>query len=271
MTFINDKSRIRADVVRAVETRDTSGDVVMESLGVVYGEHWADIQPLTNTERITAEQLKVKATHRIFPEPYLGGVVSINDFYRSNGDLYRVVGIEDFRDVIYYDAWHDTGGIVDDGGVSKLFFSFNDIGPGIYTFGSGAFAGMPTFAQASSIIGIKTNDGDFYIENVIATGFTLVDRGTGDSPLVIIYIWEIPVTTEDIGMWSFTGLGAGTYTFGTAPLEGMSAGFDITPYVYTQNNNDGDHYLLNLTVTGFTIVDRGIGNPPSVSVLIMRK
>lgn len=271
MTYINDASRILADVVRVVTTRDASGNVLMESFGIVYGDHWADIQPLTNTERIAAEQLKIKATHRIFPEPYLGGVVNINDFYRSSGDLYRVVGIEDFRDVIYYDAWQDIGGIVNGSSVAKLFFSFTDIGPGVYTFGSGAFVGVPVFAQAPSIIGTSTNDGGFYITSISETGFTLVDRGLGTSPLVTVYIWEIPATTDDIGIWSFTGLGPGAYTFGTAPFSSMPSGFDVAPYLYTQNNNDGDHYVTGLSATGFTIVDRGLGQSPSVSALIIRR
>lgn len=271
MTYINDASRVRADVVRAVETRDSSGNVVLESFGIIFGEHWADIQPLSNTERVAGEQLKVKATHRIFPESHLGSSVNVHDFYRSAGQLYRIVGIYDFRDVIYYDALHDIGGIVDGSVVEKLFFSFNNVGPGVYTFGSGTFVTVPIFAQAPSVIGVATNDGGFYIESVTTTGFTLVDRGLGTSPLVTIYIWEIPVTSTDTGIWSFTGIGPGSYTFGTASLAGMPAGFSIAPYVYTQNNNDGDHYLTNLTATGFTITDKGIGPVPSISVLIIRK
>jgi hypothetical protein len=110
MTYINDASRVQADVARLTVTRDANGDVTSETFTQIYGTHWADIQPLANTDRIAAEQLKVEVTHRIFPEPYLGGVVALNDFFRSGSDIYRVMGINDFRDVAYYDALHGIAG-----------------------------------------------------------------------------------------------------------------------------------------------------------------
>lgn len=271
MTFINNDSRVRADVVRLTEMRDTNGNVVLESYNQVYGLHWADIQPLSSNDRIASEQLKIKATHRIFPEPYLGNIVQVLDFFREGSNLYRVTGINDFRSLAYYEALHDTSGISEPSAtLASLFFSFDSIGPGTYTFGSGTFDSVPTFAQAPDIIGLKTNDGDYYIDSITANGFRLVDRGLGISPLVTLYIWEKPVGAIDVNKWSFTGIGPGTYTYGTSPLTGVPSDFSAAPILYTQNNNDGDHYVTNKTATGFTIVDRGLGSMPSITVVILR-
>ena len=111
MTYINNSSRVQADVARLTVTRDGNGDITTETFTQIYGNHWADIQPLSNNDRIAAEQLKVKVTHRIFPEPYLGGVVQLDDFFFFFSNKYRVVGINDFRTIAYYDALFDIAGI----------------------------------------------------------------------------------------------------------------------------------------------------------------
>ena len=270
-TFINEESRVRADVLRLIETRDQDGNVIMESFSSVYGTHWADIQPMSNSARIVYDQLKIKATHKIFPEPYLGSIVQVDDFYQSGSNRYRVVGINDFRGVAYYDAWQDIGGIARPLiNLFRLFFSFDNIGPGTYTFGSGAFSSVKAFSIAPAIIGTKTNDSGFFIDSITANGFRLVDRGMGLSPLVTVYIIQNISGVSDVNYWSFSGLMAGNYTFGTSPLTGMPAGFDKSPVVWTQNNNYGDHYITNRTATGFTIIDRGTGSIPSVTAVIMR-
>jgi len=269
MTFIDSESARRGSVRRLVTTRDANGNVIDESYNVVVGEHWVDLQPLSYNDRIAGEQLKIKATHKIFPELNYVPSVSIHDFYRIDGKDYRIVEPFDFRTVGYFRVLDGAFGAPSATTVSKLFFAFDNVGPGTHTFGSGIFSSVPVFVQTPSIVGLKTNDGDFYISNPGASGFTLVDRGLGVSPLATIYIWEIPADLEDI--WLFSGIGPGDYIFGTAPLAGMPADFTVAPYVFTQNNNDGDHYLTNKTVTGFTIVDRGIGSVPSVSVTIIRQ
>lgn len=271
MTYIDQASAIRMNVVRLVVTRDTNGNVVDQTYSEICGEHWADLQPLSDAERVRNEQLKIEATHKVYPEPKVEGVLG-NDFYRdaASGKLYRIVESYDFRTLGYFRVWDGAFGMPSAETISKLFFAFDNVGPGTYTFGSGVFAAVPAFDQAPDIIGLLTNDGSFYIDSVTATGFRIVDRGIGVSPLASVYLWERPLGLTDTNRWSFTGVGPGAYTFGTAPLTGMPSSFAAAPIIYTQDNNSGQHYLTGKTTTGFTVVDKFIGQPPSITVVIVR-
>lgn len=70
--------------------------------------------------------------------------------------------------------------------------------------------------------------------------------------------------------WQFSGLGPGTYTFGTAPLTDMTEEFEAVPFIHAQQNNDGMGFVTARTTTGFTIVDRGFGPPPEMTITIIK-
>jgi hypothetical protein len=273
MTYIP-RSRMRvADVVRLVVTRNVNGDVIDESYSQIYGNHNVDLQPASNQAKIAAEQLKYNVSHRIYPERNIASSISLGDFYRIGSTLYKIVKTWDYIKTCYFEAWNGAFGDSNPSTtVFKSFYSIDGVGPGTYTFGSGIFSAVPSFDQAPDIVGLLTNDGTFYIDSVTATGFRLVDRGIGVSPLATIHIWEKPVGVTDVNRWSYTGIAPGTYTFGTSPFDDISVGsFTQVPIIMTQDNNDGSHFVSSKSVTGFTIENRFIGSTPSISVIIIRQ
>lgn len=196
MIYIDSESAIRGSVRRLVVTRNDDGDVIDESYTEVIGEHWLDLQPLSHDERITADQLKVKATHKIYPELNYVPNVSINDFYRVDGRDYRIVEPWDFRALGYFRVWDGAFGLPPVDVVTTRqtrSFVFHGLGPGVYTFGSGVMASVPTFEEAPLILDSGTNDGGYYIDNKTESGFTIFDTGIGSTPEVSVYIQGLTV------------------------------------------------------------------------------
>lgn len=191
MTFIDAESARRMNIVRLVTTRDSDGNVVGETYNEVYGEHWADLQPLPDSTRLANEQLKIQASHRIFPEPRVIGVLD-NDFYRSvsDGKLYRITQSHDYSTLNYFDVWEGAFG--DSGAaqtVQEVRYTVTNVGPGIYTFGQGLFLSVPTFTTAPAVYGVASNDSDFHIEQITTTGFRLIDDGGAETPIVTVQIF----------------------------------------------------------------------------------
>lgn len=194
MTFIDAASALRGSVRRLVVTRNEQGNISDESYQTVVGEHWLDLQPMSHSDRISSEQLKVRATHKVYPELNHVPSVSIFDFYFIDGKKYRIVEPFDYRTIGYFRVLDGSFGTPAAAVAEQLFFSFDNVGPGTHAFGAGIFATVPTFAQVPDIIGLLTNDGSFFIDNITATGFRLVDRGIGVPPLATIYIWGLITT-----------------------------------------------------------------------------
>ena len=71
--------------------------------------------------------------------------------------------------------------------------------------------------------------------------------------------------------WQFSGLGAGVYVFGAAPLTNMPSDLGRAPFIHVQENNEGEPFLASVTKTGFEIVDRGTGPAPVVTVTIIER
>lgn len=191
MTYIP-QSRIRyGDVVRLVSTRDERGHVIDESYTTVYPSHALDLQPLSYRDLVAADQLKIKVTHKVFPQKNIVPQVSLNDFYRIAGQLYRIVEKKDFLRTGYFRVWEGAfGSTLTDTTVIRQIqsFVFHNLGPGDYTFGDGVLASVPEFTEAPLLLDMLTNDGSYYIENLSTTGFSIVDRGIGSSPLVSVYL-----------------------------------------------------------------------------------
>lgn len=88
-------------------------------------------------------------------------------------------------------------------------------------------------------------------------------------------LWELQpalnVIARDInlGGWTFHDITPGDYVFGTAPLTGMPSSSQGLPFIHVRNNNDGEHYIENLSDEGFTLVDKGEGSVPSVTITII--
>lgn len=197
MTYIP-QSRIRyGEVVRLVSTRDERGHVIDESYTTVYASHALDLQPLSYQERLAADQLKIKVTHKVFPQRNIVPQVSLNDFYRIAGQYYRIVEKKDFLRVGYFRVWEgEFGAPPTTPSIIRTVYSYvvHGLGPGSYTFGSGALADVPEFESTPLVLDTLTNDGGYYMTNYSATGFTIVDKGTGLAPIVSVFIQGIPAS-----------------------------------------------------------------------------
>lgn len=191
MTYIP-RSRMRvADVVRLVVTRNVNGDVIDESYTQIYGSHNVDLQPASSNAKIAGEQLKINVTHNIYPERNIASSILLGDFFRIGSRLYKITSIKDFIKTAYFGVWDGAFGDQKvPSTIFNFFYTIENVVPGTYTFGSGLFASVPAFTSAPDIIGQETNDSSFYIDQVTATGFRLVDRFIGVSPIVTIYIWS---------------------------------------------------------------------------------
>ena len=137
---------------------------------------------------------------------------------------------------------------------------------GNYTFGSGPLAHIAAFSQTPDVIGAPRNTGWYWISNVTQYGFTVADAGINESPSISVLIRAKPTAMER--RWSFSGLGEGSYTFGSGALAGMPSGFVRAPMVLPQPNNSGRVFRPAVTTTGFTITWTGEGVDPSVTVMI---
>jgi len=191
MTYIDPASALRMNVVRLVTTKDSNGDEVSEAYNLIYGDHWADVQPLSDSEKISNAQLKINATHKIFPEQRVTGVLD-NDFYREigSGKLYRIVESYDFKTLNYFKVWEGGfGNVPAPLSVQQVRYVVTEVGPGSHVFGAGLFVGVPSFTAPPVVYGIENNDSDFHIESITNLGFTLVDDGGAETPVVTIYVF----------------------------------------------------------------------------------
>lgn len=194
MTYIQPHMIRQADVLRLVVTRDGNGNVSDESYTTVYGTHNVDLQPLTTRDLVANDQLKFKVSHYIFPEtvaPF--SFVSLGDRYRIGQKLYRIVKRHNHIDACYFEVYDDAP---EQGAsaatVIQNAYVVENLGPGNYTYGSGALAAVPAFSAKPILLDTLMNDGGYWIANATASGFTIVDRGFGESPLVSVYIKGTP-------------------------------------------------------------------------------
>lgn len=108
--FIDAESAVRGDIARIVIVRDANGNIVSETTTVIFGEHWVDLQPATQEDRIAGETLQHKITHFIYPEVDPGDSVTFNDFYRVLGKKYRIIEQHPYRTLRYYSVYEDIAG-----------------------------------------------------------------------------------------------------------------------------------------------------------------
>lgn len=189
---VNLDSRVQTDVVRLIVTRNTDGDVVGESYAQIYGLHWADIQPLSDRERIANEQLNIKVTHKIYPEPRITAAIE-NDFFRevSNGKLYRIIESYDYKTLKYFKVWAGSFANPSANFVQEFKYTITGVGAGVHVFGAGLFSSVPVFTTTPTVYGTANNDCDFHIESISTTGFELVDDGGAEVPNVTIEVLGI--------------------------------------------------------------------------------
>lgn len=195
MTYIPQRRIRYGEVVRLVSTRDERGHVIEESYTTVYPSHALDLQPLSSRELVAADQLKIKVSHKVFPQRNMVAQVSLNDFYYIAGRLYRIIEKKDFLRTGYFRVWDGAfGADQPDTTIVQSVYSYivHGLGPGVYTFGSGALANVPVFESEPLVLDMLRNDGGFFIEDVSITGFTITDKGAGSIPNASVFIQGVP-------------------------------------------------------------------------------
>lgn len=271
MTYIDPRSELQGEIIRKTASYNSSGAVASIADEVIVGAHRLDLQPLSAQERFASEQFKIKATHEVYPEPQVFDLASpqLSDFYRIDGRDYKIVAPYDFRTLGYFRVLDGEFGTP-----SKIYrrrqaYAISGLGPGDYTFGSGALANVPAFSAAPWLLEAIENHALWAVTNVTATGFTVLDMGVGVLPSLTVYLWsDLGVTETD--RFYVTGLTAGNYTFGSGALVNISA-FSQTPDIIGGPRNAGWYWIQNSSATGFTVADAGIGVTPAVDVLIRAK
>lgn len=186
MTFIDSESAVRGEIIRKVASYDSNAD----SLGIteqqIVGAHWVDLQPYAVNENIANEQFQLHGMFEVYPESNILTNVRANDFYRVAARDYRIVEPSDYRTVGYFRVLDENIGVVQVSG--NLLKTIVVLGPGVYTYGSGALAGIGIFAIRPILIDTLLNDGSHFIQSPTINGFEIVDRGAGAPPVVSCYI-----------------------------------------------------------------------------------
>lgn len=271
MTYINPTSEQRGEIIRKTATYNVSGAVTSIADEVLVAEHRLDLQPLSAQERITSEQFKIKVTHEVYPEPQVFDLAAPvgGDFYRIDGRDYKIVAPYDYRALGYFRVYDGAFGTPQRNYLRRQAYAISSLGPGTYTFGSGALASVPAFSAAPQLIEAVENPALWTVTNITATGFTVVDLGVGAEPSLTVYLWnDLGVTETD--RFYVTGLTAGNYTFGSGALSSIAA-FSQAPDVIGAPRNTGWYWIQNVTQYGFTVADALINELPSISVLIRAK
>lgn len=115
--------------------------------------------------------------------------------------------------------------------------------------------------------GIKVND--FYFINGKYYRITHIqDFGIATHFIVLEQEYGIAEKGDErLFLHHTKSVGAGNYTFGISPFAAVQ-NLAQTPYVFFNPVSDGEGYIDNLTTTGFSVIDRGIGQPVSLDIVI---
>lgn len=262
---------MRAEIRRPVNTFDANGKVILQSWRLIVPEHNIDLMALSHSERFNGAQLKINVSHSIFPELRSISAVQLGDFYFAGDSRYNIIEKNGAGEFGYFRVWSDdSGDVAASAAQDRNYFQASGLIPGAYTFGSGSLASIDAFSSVPIQLFTKKNAGSFYVPAKSATGFTLGDKGLGDIPQVDVAFWE-SIGTDNGGMWMFSGLAPGSYSFGVGSLAGMPCHISPAPDVVVVDENTGRGYVYNITSSGFNIGDAGIGDVPSVSVVIWEK
>ncbi|RMD50716.1 hypothetical protein D6827_03540 [Candidatus Parcubacteria bacterium] len=137
------------------------------------------------------------------------------------------------------------------------------------------FLGDATYFKASHKISpliyynnVKVND--FYvIDNV----YYRITHVRDSLKAVHIWVWNDKYGKSDQiderGIISHqTDLNDGSYSFGTGNFTVLQ-NLSQEPFVFITPKNDGEAFLTNITTSGFTINDRGIGQQPIQDVIVL--
>lgn len=188
--YIPPQRRKQADVLRLTTTYDSNGNLVAQDYNVVYGTHTIDFVPNEMGDEVVNNQQKFTATHEVFPQlVHVMPFTKLNDFYRVNQKLYRIIKRWDFVERVYFEVRDDAPEEVTTLGVTlQNKFIVYDLGPGVYTYGSGALVGIGPFATRPLLLDTLMSDSGHWIANPSVSGFEIVSKYEGVTPVVTVQI-----------------------------------------------------------------------------------
>lgn len=99
MTYIDQASAKRGDIVRHIHTYGATGSIVDTTRQLVVGSHWLDLQELDDDDEIISDQLQFNITHEIYPHIELNAPIYSGDVYQINNRSFVVVEIENLDNV----------------------------------------------------------------------------------------------------------------------------------------------------------------------------
>lgn len=188
--YIPKKKQKKATVQRLTTTYGAGGYVTEETYNTVFGSHIVDFQPYTTVDLVTNEQLKSKITHWVFPQrDAVVKQVRLGDFYYIKGKLYRIIEKADHYGECYFKVRDEEAEKFSEAAaVLQNAFTVENLGPGVYTYGSGLLAGVGPFSAKPILLDTLMNDGGYYIKDPSQSGFEIVDRLMGAVPMVSINV-----------------------------------------------------------------------------------
>lgn len=188
--YIPRSKRKSATVLRLSVTRGANGNITEETYSTVYGAHTVDLQPLSTNDLIANEQLKFKVSHWVFPErPQVLPYTQNGDFYSIGSKLYRIMLKHDHVDEAYFQVRDEAAERASE--IAVVFqnaYTVDGLGPGVYTYGSGALVGIGLFSARPMLLDTLMNDGTYFIANPTVSGFEIVDKYGGSPPVVSVYV-----------------------------------------------------------------------------------
>lgn len=176
-----------ANVVRRNSTYDGNGDLLVEDYQEVMATHNIALWPLSYRQQIENSKFGISASHNIRPLAVIGSF-SVNDFYQITGKKYRIIEVKDFYNAKKIVVWDGLSAEVDQPQATTRSFVIDNLGPGIYVYGSGLLTGMGPFLSRPLLLETLMNDGDGFFANTTVAGFEIVDTGEGAPPIYTVTV-----------------------------------------------------------------------------------
>lgn len=176
-----------ANIVRRNSTYDGNGDLLAEDYQEVVATHNVVLWPLSYKQQIENSKFGISASHNIRPLAVIGSF-NVDDFYQITGKKYRIIEVKDFYNAKKIVVWDGLSAEVGQAQATTRSFVIDNLGVGVYVYGSGLLAGVGPFVSRPLLLETLRNDGDGYIANPTVSGFEIVDTGEGAPPIYTVTV-----------------------------------------------------------------------------------
>ena len=256
------------EIGRALVFVGQDGAITENAFAEVARAHALKLIPFSASEESDFMQAGLQYTHKVFPENWEVAKKALDgDFYFINDDTFQIKQKKDYGRNGFFIVYKESGEALEEAQYRVPFsYQFN-LSANSYTWGTSPFSNIVNISKSPIVAPITTNDSELYLESVSTTGFTIVDRNIGQPVQADVIVWSNDYNSLD--KWYIENQFAGTFTFGIPPLENLPI-FTKKPFVMAIPTNDSSVYVDNLGLTGFTVVDRNIGQPAKFNLLILK-